>query len=88
MLYITARRQGAHAVPRAIEMIDALPVSVVDADRALTLRATILKASGDLDYADAFCAALAQTLDAPVLTADGDFEALADDGALRVERIR
>lgn len=88
VLYVVARRAGPAAIPRAIEKLGGLPIHVVDADRDLTVRAAMLKASGRLDYADAFCAALALTLDAPLMTCDRDFEAMACDGEFEVEFVR
>jgi PIN domain nuclease of toxin-antitoxin system len=88
VLYISAREAGQGGVPRAIEMLDAMPIMLVDVDRDLTVRAAMLKATRGMGLADAYCAALAMTLAAPVLTCDSDFDELERDGLLEVVRAR
>jgi predicted nucleic acid-binding protein len=41
-----------------------------------------------MGLADAYCAALAMTLKAPVLTCDSDFDELERDGLIEVVRAR
>jgi PIN domain nuclease of toxin-antitoxin system len=88
VLYKVAQRTGPAAVPRLIEKLDGMPIVVVDVDRDLTVRAALLKASRGMGFADAYCAALALTLGAPVLTCDSDFDELERDGLLEVLRVR
>lgn len=88
VLYKIGQRAGQAAMPEAVEVIDALPIALVDADRDLTVRAAMLKASRGMGYADAYCAALAMTLGVPVLTCDADFDALERDGLLEIQRAR
>jgi PIN domain nuclease of toxin-antitoxin system len=88
VLYKVGRRSGPAAVPPLIEKLDGLPIMLVDADRDLTVRAAMLKATRGLGYADAYCAALAMTLAAPVLTCDSDFDELERDGLIEVVRAR
>ncbi|MFZ2362590.1 MAG: type II toxin-antitoxin system VapC family toxin [Anaerolineae bacterium] len=68
VVYITEREQGLFAAQRAIAAMDQLPLSVVDADRKLTLAAAKVKAHHGVSYADAFAVALAQAKQATVLT--------------------
>lgn len=73
VVYITEREQGMFAAQRAIAAMDQLPVSVVNADRKLTLAAAKVKAHHGISCADAFAVALAQANKAAVLTGDPEF---------------
>ncbi len=73
VVYITEREQGLFAAQRAIAAMDQLPMSVVDADRKLTLSAAKVKAHHGISHADAFAIALAQAEQATVLTGDPEF---------------
>jgi PIN domain nuclease of toxin-antitoxin system len=88
VLYGVQQRAGAAAVPAFVEKLDGMPILLVDAGRDLTVRAAALKASRGLGYADAYCAALAIALKAPILTCDADFDSLERDGLLEVLRVR
>jgi PIN domain nuclease of toxin-antitoxin system len=88
VLYRVEQLAGPAAVPAVIEKLDAMPIALVDADRDLTVRAAGLKVSRGMGFADAYCAALAMTLGAPVLTCDSDFDGLERDGLLEVLRAR
>jgi PIN domain nuclease of toxin-antitoxin system len=88
VLYRVEQSVGVAAVPSVIEKLDGMPILLVDADRDLTVRAAGLKASRGMDFADAYCPALAMTLGAPVLTCDSDFDDLERDGLLEVMRAR
>ena len=74
VLYLTERRRGAEAAGAAMAFIEQLPVRIVDADRAYTLRAARVKASYRVSFADAFAVALAQELGAAVVTGDSEFK--------------
>lgn len=87
VLYNAARRTRFEDVAAVVALVDELPVHVVDADRKLSLAAAQLKNDRRLGLADAYGAALAGLLDLPLMTADPDFDALAEDG-LQVRRIR
>jgi predicted nucleic acid-binding protein len=73
VVYITEREQGLRAAQRVISAIDRLPITIVDADRRLTLAAAHIKAHHAVSYADAFAIALAQERHATLLTADPEF---------------
>jgi len=83
VVYLTVRARGREEAVRVVAALDALPIAVEDADRALTSRAAILKAEHRLSYADAFAAALALALDTPLLTGDPEFRALEPELRLR-----
>lgn len=76
VVYITEREHGLRAAHKLIAAIDQLPVTIVDADRRLTLAAAHVKAKHPLSYADAFAVALAQAQHATLLTADLEFRAV------------
>jgi predicted nucleic acid-binding protein len=76
LIYVTEREQGVFAARRAIAAVDQLPVTVVDADRRLTFAAAHVKAHHRLSYADAFAVALAQQMQATLVTGDPEFRAV------------
>jgi predicted nucleic acid-binding protein len=71
--YITEREQGASAARRALAAIDQLPIKVIEADRRMALAAAHVKAHYAISYADAFAVALAQQMQAAILTGDPEF---------------
>ena len=88
VVYIAAVREPEHlSTPALIGLLDALPVTVVPADRDLAVSAAYLKHRHGLALADAFAAALAFEAGAPLMTADADFDAVVEAG-LVVERVR
>jgi ribonuclease VapC len=72
-VYIIEREKGLTAAQQLIAAIDQMPINVVEADRKLTFAAAHIKARHPVSYADAFAVALAQTLNAIVLTGDPEF---------------
>ena len=83
VLYWLERRRGAAAALALAANVRGLPVRLVDADLDLTVRAARVKAVSPVSLADAYAAALAQRLEAAVLTGDPDFQRL--EGAVAVE---
>ncbi|MGB8644247.1 MAG: type II toxin-antitoxin system VapC family toxin [Anaerolineae bacterium] len=83
VIYIIEREKGLPAAQRVIAAVDQLPLTVVEADRALTLAAAHLKVQHPIAYADAFAAALAQSRDAILLTGDPEMKAV--QAQVRVE---
>lgn len=73
VVYITEREQGIRAAQRVISAIDRLPITIVEADRRVTLAAAHIKARQAVSYADACAIALAQERRATLLTADPEF---------------
>ena len=80
LLYIAHQRAGAEVAAEAAHLVARVGISVVDADADLATRAAALKVRYRLGLGDAFAAALARSMDAPLVTADADFLPLADDG--------
>jgi len=62
-----------------------LPITIIDADNALTLQAAKLKALYPVAYADCFAAALGIMKKCKVLTGDPEFKKMTD--AVKVEWI-
>ena len=78
VVYITEREQGLSAAQHVIAAIDQWAVSLVEADRKLTLAAAHVKAHHAISYADAFAVALAQSRQAMLLTGDPEFRKVED----------
>lgn len=83
VLYQFERRKGRKQVPDLLAMLDSLPLTIAEVTRARVHAAAHLKANHAISYADTFAAALAQELDAVVLTGDPEFHKLGD--AVRVQ---
>ena len=71
--YIIEREQGVAATRRTLAAVDQLPIQVIEADRRMALAAAHVKAHHAISYADAFAVALAQQMDAVILTGDPEF---------------
>lgn len=69
VLYIRIRGGDEESARADVEAIRRR-LTVVDPDWPLTVEAAKVKAHGGLAYADAFCVATAQFLDAPLWTGD------------------
>jgi ribonuclease VapC len=79
--YTVERRHGADACRNALERLAVFPIQIQEAMREQVMAAAHLKACYAISYADAFAAALAQELEAPVVTGDREFaqvESLVD----------
>ncbi|MDP2950396.1 MAG: type II toxin-antitoxin system VapC family toxin, partial [Chloroflexota bacterium] len=74
--YRLERTWGEDRMTEVLALIDSYPIELVDIDRELALAAAHLKAQHRVSLADCFAAALAQRLDAAVLTGDPDFQRL------------
>lgn len=73
ILYTTMRERGEDKAEEVCLVIDQMPLSIVDADRDLTMEAARLKARHPVAYADCFAAALAVMKRAKVVTGDPEF---------------
>jgi len=71
--YRIIREKGFESAQEALAYIQANAIEVIDVDRELALSAAVLKANHRLGYADCFAAALAQRLNAAIVTGDPDF---------------
>jgi predicted nucleic acid-binding protein len=78
VLYIIERRYGLEKTSEVIGIIDGLPLTIVNADRALTFAAAHIKANYPISYADSFVVALAQQKGATILTGDPEFKSLSE----------
>ena len=74
--YIVRRRVGPAKTMEALRLLEQLPVELFPVDQALVRAAAEIKSEHALSYADAFCVATAQRVDATVLTADPEFESV------------
>jgi predicted nucleic acid-binding protein len=73
VIYRTLRQYGQERRQEVLVLTQALAIEFVDVDRSLALAAAELKGVHRMSYADCFAAALAQRLDAAVVTGDPDF---------------
>ncbi len=76
--YSFARRRSGEFADRILLEISNLSIEVIDADWDQAYRAAQFKAIGGLAYADCFGAALAQSLDASLITGDPEFEKISE----------
>jgi predicted nucleic acid-binding protein len=74
--YIVRRRIGAAKTMDALRLLEQLPIDLFPVDHPLVRVAAEIKSEHALSYADAFCVATAQRLDATVLTNDPEFESV------------
>jgi ribonuclease VapC len=74
--YIVKRRVGAARTTEALHLLEQLPIELYPIDQPLVRTAAEIKSEHALSYADAFCVATAQRLDAVVLTNDLEFESV------------
>ena len=72
-LYSVERRYGSQATLKLQMLLDTLPISYYPVDHQRVLSAAWIKAYYPLSYADAFAVALAQELQATVVTGDPEF---------------
>jgi predicted nucleic acid-binding protein len=71
--YTIARVEGFAETHRIMNRVRLLPLSVIDATEAITMRAAQLKAGYGLPYADCFAAAIAEKDDVVVTSDAKDF---------------
>lgn len=74
--YIVKRRVGPAKTMDALRLLEQLPIELFSVDQPLVRAAAEIKSEHALSYADAFCVATAQRLDATVLTDDPEFESV------------
>lgn len=74
--YIVRRRVGDAKAQDALRLIEQLPIELVPVDQSLVRVAAEIKSAYSLSYADAFCAATAQRVDAIILTGDPEFHSV------------
>ncbi|MEW6409988.1 MAG: type II toxin-antitoxin system VapC family toxin [Nitrospirota bacterium] len=79
IFYNTMRERGINKANETKFIIEQLPISIVDADKAITIEAAKLKAKHSIAFADCFAAALGILKKAKVITGDLEFKKLEKD---------
>jgi len=74
--YTVKHRVGTARTTEALRLLEQLPIELFPVDHALVRAAAEIKSEHALSYADAFCVATAQRLDATVLTGDPEFNSV------------
>lgn len=82
VLYKTIREKGPGEGQFVLAECLKLPITIVPIDQELALDGAIIKGTTPISYADCIAAALAQRLDATLVTGDTGFEQIPD---LKVE---
>ena len=77
--YHVARRFGEQRADEVAQVIQTLPITLVDANKELTREAARIKATKRMAYADCFVAALARLKKAELYTGDAAFKAVEKD---------
>jgi len=75
--YIVERRHGVAYCQRALNRLATFPIQLEEATLDRVMAEAHVKAHHTISYADAFTVALAQELEAPVVTGDPEFEQVA-----------
>jgi len=79
MYYIALREGGKERAELYRETFARYPITIVEANKELTLQAAYFKANYKISYADAFAAALAKNRKANLVTGDKEFKALESE---------
>ena len=74
--YISLREGGKERAELYRTTISKYPITLIDADKEITLLAANLKANYKISYADAFAAGLAEMKKAILITGDKEFKQL------------
>lgn len=77
--YLTLRERDGKEAEDVLMMVGQLPITVEDADKALTVEAAKLKARYPVAYADCFAAALALEKEGRLVTGDPEFKHFEKD---------
>ncbi len=76
MYYIALREGGVERAELYRNTISKYPITIVEANKELTLLAAKFKAFHKMSYADAFCAGLAKLKKAELVTGDKEFKSV------------
>ena len=87
VMYIVERERGLSAAQDTLTRIDELPIAIINADRTVTLAAAHLKMDCPIAYADCFAAAVAQLLNAILVTGDSEFSKIKAEHNVHIEWI-
>jgi predicted nucleic acid-binding protein len=74
--YVLRRRVGPHRADETMQLLEQLPVQMVEVDPLLVRSAAEIKSDHPVSFADAFCIATALRHRAAVLTSDPEFKAV------------
>jgi uncharacterized protein with PIN domain len=77
-MYVVERRGGPDASHATLDLVQQLPLQLVEIDLELAARAAYFKARGGISLGDCFAAALGYRESIPVLSADPEFERVVD----------
>ena len=77
--YQVARRYGEQKASEIEQLIQTLPITLIEADENLTREAARIKATKRIAYADCFAVALAHLKKAELYTGDSEFKAVEKD---------
>lgn len=78
VVYKTIRQFGLERAQEVLSDVQQLPIDIIDVDQQLALDAAAIKGVHRISYADCIAAALAQRLDATLVTGDDGFRQIAD----------
>lgn len=79
MYYIALREGGKERAELYKNTFARYPITIVEANKELTLQAAEYKANHKISYADAFAAALAKTKKAALVTGDKELKVLENE---------
>ncbi len=88
VLYITERERGLPKAQELLARVNEMPIEIVNADLALTMAASHLKANSPIAYADCFAAALTKLKDSTLLTGDPEFGKINQDAGIDIEWLK
>lgn len=77
--YQVARRFGDQKAQEIEQLIETLPITLIEADKSLTREAARIKSIKRMAYADCFAVALARLKKAELYTGDPEFKAVEKD---------
>ena len=83
--YRTVREATIEDAVNVLAWLRQMPIQLMEVDIGMAIAAAELKAAYPLSYADCFAAALAQRIDAKVITGDFEFEQLERAGIVEIE---
>ena len=86
VIYRVGKVRGEAEAQETLDLIRRLPLTVLPASEGAVLSAVAFKIHHAISYADAFAAAAAESLDAPLLTGDPELVALQD--RLTIEQLQ
>jgi predicted nucleic acid-binding protein len=76
IIYAVERRQSAQVAREVMQDIDKMPIALVEVNRARVEAAAHIKSQYAVSYADAFAIALAQELNATLVTGDPEIKSV------------